>query len=324
MLKRLLLLTLLAFSTNILALEPDTQAAKDEGMRLYGIGISAETIPYLEPAAEAGDVEAMYYLGEVHRLRNMGLTTEAMEWYLQAAEQGDVYAMLRLFQGGACTAGDECPEGYDDWHYAALDIVKPRAEAGDPDAMLELFHTYRMLDESSRAGEWLESAAEAGQPEAQTILGTQILDGRGWYWTNSRRLEAAEGWFRRAAEQGYVPAIDQLSSVLRDKGEYEEAWHWANKASDNGSYDSRLLIGACSLNPDEFPICLNDRDVVKGWAILHAIDVETQGAGLIRGSKRLRGKLLTDDQMNEAEALAWEEWIDREPSLSRFPPRFGF
>lgn len=122
MLKKLLLLALLAFSINILALEPDTQAAKDEGMRLYGIGISAETIPYLEPAAEAGDVEAMYYLGEVHRLRNMGLTTEAMEWYLQAAEQGDVYAMLRLFQGGACTAGDECPEGYDDWHYAALDI----------------------------------------------------------------------------------------------------------------------------------------------------------------------------------------------------------
>ncbi|GHC36267.1 hypothetical protein [Aidingimonas halophila] len=44
-----------------IALEPKVQAAKDEGMRLYGLGISGEIIPYLEPAAEAGDVEAMYY-----------------------------------------------------------------------------------------------------------------------------------------------------------------------------------------------------------------------------------------------------------------------
>ncbi|MDR5860441.1 SEL1-like repeat protein [Halomonas eurihalina] len=89
-------------------------------MRLYGLGISGEIIPYLEPAAEAGDVEAMYYLGEVHRLRHMGLTEEAMGWYLQAAEQGDPYAMLRLFEGGACIAGDECPEDAEGWREKAL------------------------------------------------------------------------------------------------------------------------------------------------------------------------------------------------------------
>ncbi|OBX35970.1 hypothetical protein A8U91_00306 [Halomonas elongata] len=56
----IILLTLPGVAT---ALEPEVQAAKDEGMRLYGLGISGEIIPYLEPAAEAGDMEAMYYLG---------------------------------------------------------------------------------------------------------------------------------------------------------------------------------------------------------------------------------------------------------------------
>lgn len=46
------------------ALDEDAQAAKDEGMRLYGIRRADTAIPYLEQAAEAGDVEAMYYLVE--------------------------------------------------------------------------------------------------------------------------------------------------------------------------------------------------------------------------------------------------------------------
>ncbi|MBW5802205.1 sel1 repeat family protein, partial [Halomonas elongata] len=74
-------------------------------MRLWGQHEWIQMQPYLEEAAEAGDVEAMYYLGEATRLLGRGLTEEAMDWYLKAAEQGDPYAMLRLFEGGACIAG---------------------------------------------------------------------------------------------------------------------------------------------------------------------------------------------------------------------------
>lgn len=73
-----------------LSLEPEIQATKDEGMRLYNISHSTAALPYLERAANAGDVEAMYYLGEATRLLGRGLTEEAMNWYLQAAEQGDL------------------------------------------------------------------------------------------------------------------------------------------------------------------------------------------------------------------------------------------
>ncbi|TVP45651.1 MAG: sel1 repeat family protein, partial [Halomonas sp.] len=59
----------------------------------------------------------------------------------------------------------------------------------------------------------LKRAAEAGLPEAQTLWGNEIMDGRGWYFTNSRRLEAAETWLRRAAEQDYAPGMVALTSV---------------------------------------------------------------------------------------------------------------
>ncbi|EWH03593.1 tetratricopeptide repeat protein [Halomonas sp. BC04] len=322
--QHLLLIALLVLPISAWALEPEVQAAKDEGMRLWGISEWIKMQPNLEQAADAGDVEAMYYLGEATRLLDRGLSQRAMAWYLEAAEQDDPYSMLRLFQGGACTAGDRCPDGHDDWHHAALAMTQPDAEAGDPDAMLVMFDIYRMFDQPRRAGDWLERAAEAGQPEAQTILGNQILDGRGWYLTNGRRLQAAKQWFRRAAEQGYVPAMERLLRVLGDLEAYEEAWNWVKEGSINGSYDARLGIALCYLEPEDDPVYSYEEDVIEGWAVLHAIDIETQGAGQIRGAKRLFRSLLTDDQVEEAEALAEEEWIGREPPLSRFPPRFGY
>ncbi|WP_010628818.1 tetratricopeptide repeat protein [Halomonas sp. KM-1] len=325
LIKTYLAIIFLFLSTSVWGLEPEVQAAKNEGMRLYNIGHSTAALPYLQQAAEAGDVDAMYYMGEAERRQHMlGLTRAAMAWYLQAAEQGDVHAMLQLFRGGACTAGDRCPEGYEDWHHAALAVAQPKAEAGDPNAMLLMFDIYRMFDQSRRAGEWLERAAEAGQPEAQTILGGRILDGRGWYLTNDRRLQAAKQWFRRAAEQGYVPAMERLSRVLGDLEAYDEAWNWIKEGSNNGSYDARLGIAMCYLEPEDDPVYSCEEDVIEGWAVLHAIDIETQGAGQIRGAKRLFRDLLTDDQVKQAEALAEEKWVGREPPLSHFPPRFGY
>jgi uncharacterized protein len=69
----------LIWSINSWALPADIQAAKDEGMRLWGISEWIEMQPYLEQSAAAVDVESMYYLGEATRLLSRGLTTEAME-----------------------------------------------------------------------------------------------------------------------------------------------------------------------------------------------------------------------------------------------------
>lgn len=326
---------LLLWSINSWALPADIQAAKDEGMRRYGLGISAETIPYLEPAAQAGDAEAMYYLAEVHRLRNMGLTTEAMEWYLQAAEHGDPYAMLRLFQGGACIAGDRCPEGSEGWREQALAITLPKAEDGDPEAMLAMYYIYSNLDSPrvtwfynllgipTRASKWLKRAAEAGLAEAQTTWGRHIMGRQGWYFTESRRLEAAESWLRRAAEHGYVPAMDKLGQVLREQENYSEAMRWYIAASEQGHIDGRMWLAGCYIDPDEHPVCKDiEQDRVKGWAIYYAINQEANSSTSER-SLRLRRDLLSADERREGGELA-EEWLNKEPPLSNFPRRFGY
>ncbi|OUE44785.1 hypothetical protein BZY95_05370 [Billgrantia desiderata SP1] len=321
---RLLVVALLALPISSWALEPEVQAAKDEGMRLYNIGHSTAALPYLQQAADAGDVDAMYYMGEAERRQHMmGLTRAAMAWYLRAAAEGDVHSMLQLFRGGACTAGDHCPERYEDWHHAALAVAQPQAEAGDPDAMLLMFDIYRMFDQPRRAGDWLERAAEAGQPEAQTILGNQILDGRGWYLTNGRRLSAAEAWFRKAAEQGHVPGMEGLARVYRNKEEFEQGWEWMIESSLHGSYQNRLGVGWCYLDPSYDQRCRTDKNVVKGWAVLYSLSKEFKDVDA-RDIMSWNQDELTESQRQEAEALAEAEWIGREPPLSNFPSRFGY
>ncbi|MBW5802207.1 tetratricopeptide repeat protein [Halomonas elongata] len=315
----IILLTLPGVAT---ALEPDVQAAKDEGMRLWGQHEWIKMQPYLEKAAEAGDVEAMYYLGEATRLLGRGLTEEAMDWYLKAAEQGDPYAMLRLFEGGACIAGDECPEDAEGWREKALAETLPRAEAGDTDAMLALYHVYRLMDDRGEGVDWLEKSAEQGNPEAQTRLGKSILDGQGWYFLESRRLEAAEGWLSKAAEQGYVPGMIALTSVLDDLDKNQELWKWTLEASKRGSRIARVVYGECLVNPEREAYCQAKKDVVRGWAILQAVveEVDDRTARYIMENNRDR---LTPRQISQAESMV-DEWLNKKPSLSNYPPRFGF
>ncbi|GAA0578698.1 tetratricopeptide repeat protein [Halomonas salifodinae] len=305
------------------ALDAETQAAKDEGMRLYNAHLRSQAPPYLEPAAEAGDAEAMYYLGEIHRLRHMGMTQEALEWYRRAAEHGEPYAMLRLHQGGACHLGDVCPEGGDDWRQAALEATLPLAEAGDPGAMGVLFDIYSALEQPQVADDWLERAGEAGDAESQYWLGILIGDGLGDYPDEAQRQEAAEAWLRRAAEQGHAPAMNRLSALMNQKGQYEEAWEWMVQASEAGHMNGRLGVGWCYLNPEERgEICVHEQDMMKGWAVLSAVSEETDNRTAQSIMRRNRDRL-TDEQREEAEALA-EEWLAREPPLSEFPPRFGY
>ncbi|WP_240724744.1 tetratricopeptide repeat protein [Onishia niordana] len=318
-----MLVCLLMLSMPALGLDADAQAAKDEGMRLYNIQHSTAALPYLEQAADAGDVEAMYYMGEAERRqRMMSMTRAALDWYLKAAEHGEPYAMLRLFQGGACVAGDYCPEDAEGWREQALAETLPKAESGDTDAMLALYHIYRLLDDSGEGVEWLEKAAEAGNPEAQMRLGMNISGGQGWYFLESRRLEAAAEWFGKAAEQGYVPAIAQLSSVYVKLEEYGQAWSWMIEASNGGHVDKRLGEGWCYLDPGRDEKCQVEQDKIKGWAILAAMEEETG----LRAAERVldwNEDELSDRQMQEAEALA-KEWMNKKPPLSNFPPRFGY
>ncbi|WP_218938111.1 tetratricopeptide repeat protein [Billgrantia lactosivorans] len=305
-------------------LSESEQAAKDQGMQLYNLHKRASAIPYLEVAADAGDVEAMYYLGEAHRLRHMGMTREALDWYHLAAQEGDPYAMLRLESGNVCKLGDVCPEAGDNWAESALSIVLPQAEDGDAEAMGTLFHVYLALGEHTEAVDWLKSAAEARDPASQYMLGIIIQEDEGYIPDEEERLRTAEHWLQDAADQGSVPAMDRLAMVMRQQGRDEEAWTWLVKASEGGHKSARGNIGWCLLNREERgeDFCPPEEDRVKGWAILFSIHQET-GDRTSRNIMSRNRERLTEEEVEEAEALA-QDWLDKGPPISEYPPRYGF
>lgn len=321
-------LTLAALLSPVaLALDEEAQAAKDEGMRLYNAHQRSISTPYLEKAAEAGDVEAMYYLGEVNRLRHMGLNQEALEWYYQAAQNGDPHAMLRLFDGGACELGDVCPEKGDDWPQAALELTLPKAEAGDPEAMAALYDIYYYVKEpdEDEAIKWLRRAAEAGHVESMHLLGERARNDEEGYANDTERLEAAEVWFRKAAEAGYAPSMNNLASVLNHLDQPDEAWEWITKASEAGHMNGRGWLAACNIEPEEAgrELCRSAPapDPAKGWAIFLAIHEEVPGSSSENALRAYRDSV-TPEQREEGERMK-DEWLNLEPPLSYFPEKFG-
>jgi len=310
------------------ALDDEAQAAKEEGMRLYGIRKADSAIPYLEQAAEAGDVEAMYYLGEANRRLVMGgMNQAALDWYYQAAQHGEPYAMLRLFDGRACELGNVCPENGDDWPQAAFELTLPKAEAGDSEAMAALYDIYYYVKEpdEDEAMKWLRRAAEAGHVESMHLLGEIARNDEEGYANDTESLEAAEVWFRKAAEGGYAPSMNDLAVVLSHLGHHEEAWEWMSKAYKAGHMNGRGWLAACNIEPEEAgrELCRSAPapDPAKGWAIFLAIHEEVPGTSSER-SLRVYRDSVSPEQREKGEEMK-DEWLNREPPLSYFPEKFG-
>lgn len=72
-------------------LTPEQLAAKEEGIALYNQHKDGGEALLLI-AAEAGDAESQYYLGEELRTQHRYVTPEAKKWFEAAAAQGDLYA----------------------------------------------------------------------------------------------------------------------------------------------------------------------------------------------------------------------------------------
>src|SRR5688572_15998516 len=87
-----LLITALS-SSAFAQLSTEEQAAKVRGLILYNQYKAVTATPFLTVAAEAGDYEAQYYLGESFRRKNHYMNPEARKWYEASAAQGDLYAM---------------------------------------------------------------------------------------------------------------------------------------------------------------------------------------------------------------------------------------
>jgi uncharacterized protein len=310
----LILFIALVFSCSAFAqLTPDQEAAKDQGLVLYQQSDWYDSQPLLEIAAEAGDEEAQYYLGEAIRLSKLYMTAEAQKWYEAAAKQGDLFAMLRLGdRNDLCHALGTCAGGGPEWREKALSLAYQDAERGDTEAMRVLYH----------AGEglvWLQKAAEAGDSSAQQQLASRYKAGEGWFLTTNSRKKEIIKWLKRSAEKGFAPGVFEYSLAIAPDN-VEEASKWLVRAAGL-SYVNAVVEYAANLGglSENYKL---PQDFLRGSALMRMVVDISPGDTI-----RLEMLKEIEQELNESELaksrLLRDELRVKLPPLSYFVPIYG-
>ena len=183
-------------------------------------------------AAEQGDADAMYELGESY---NYGLGVEeneeqAVEWYRKAAELGHAGAMYGL--GGCYYFG----KGVEVNEEQAVEWYRKAAELGHADAMYELGECYYygtgVTKNMEQAVKWYRKAAELGHADAMYELGECYYYGHGVEVNEEQAVE----WYHKAAELRQTDAMHMLaecySSGTGVRQDAREAAQWVRRAKE--------------------------------------------------------------------------------------------
>ena len=120
----------------------------------------------------------------------------------------------------------------------AAAVPHTRAEAGDPEAQLQLGMRYAagdgVVQNDKEAAKWLERAARKGLADAQYEYGLMLLQGRGVV----QDYRAAFEWIEKPARRGHAKAQYSLGELYRygtgtaiDKA---RAYLWFNLAAAQG------------------------------------------------------------------------------------------
>lgn len=312
----------LIFSSHASAeLSPSHIASKKQGLTLYNQYKTVAAIPFLTVAAEAGDAEAQYYLAEALRKNKRYMSSDAQKWYEATAIQNEVYAMIQLGRSGdnLCVNMGNCPKSKKtpaQWLKVALNLTKPVAESGDPEAMYLMY-------ELTLNQEWLEKSANSGYALAQYWMAIGTRQGDGFYlpW---KRHEAVGNWLKLSAEGGYPPAMMEYAAfIYEDQGDLAVARHWiieAAKAGYNSGISSYGAYSAHSPSLYDFPL-----DLVKGYALTSLLS-ELDGGGDVQvyvdeTLPEIAAKM-TPEQISEAHEFA-KKWKATHSPLSFFPEKLS-
>ena len=225
-------LTSLAYSQEIL----DKVA---EGKRLYDNKDYKVAYQCFHLAAELGNSEAQYYLGECY-YNGRGVTqvdTEAIMWYRKAAEQGHAIAQCNL---GLCY---EKGNGVKQDYIEAFKWYRKSAEQGYAIAQCNLglcyYYGKKIPQNCDEVFKWYSKSADQGYAVAQNNLGNSYENGQG---VAQDYAEAAK-WYRKSAEQGYVYALYNLGRCyeygMGVTQNHNDAMNWYSKAADKGHKEAK-------------------------------------------------------------------------------------
>ncbi|MFM0299106.1 tetratricopeptide repeat protein [Paraburkholderia sediminicola] len=156
-------------------------------------------------AAAQGDADAEMDLGVAY-LIGVGTPkdrTQAAWLFRQAAEQGQTEAQCFFAAISASDDGWAIPA---EMKHAA-DLCQNAANHGYADAQLVLSTFYLMgrgvPKDTVQAAAWLRKAAEQGRPDAEFMLALDYAQGRGVPKDDAQSIV----WYRKAADQGYPAAM---------------------------------------------------------------------------------------------------------------------
>lgn len=163
----------------------------------------AEAINAYRQALDLGEAEALLPLGTL--LLAAGSEEEGHALLEKALAQGDLHARLALGDYEALTRKDR---------KAALQHYLAGAEAGQTDCMHRLA-TFLLEEDGAapQARQWLQRAADAGDPDAAADLGHRLLQDSPPDFTNARRYLSAA-----AIEQQRRAQYDLALLYLEGKG----------------------------------------------------------------------------------------------------------
>lgn len=310
----------LIFSTYAFAqLTPDQEAAKKRGIALFNQYKTAE--PELRIAAEAGDAEAQFYLGEELRQQSQYITAEAQNWYEAAALQGDLYAMLRLAtsENDLCNVMNNCTQSSKkrtDWIDLLNKETEKRANNNDGEAMyVKYLYTGQL--------EWLEKSAEFKFARSQWLLASRYKEGEKFFlpW---KRSEEVGRLLKASAENGFPAGMLEYAAYLYEHGgDLSDARYWIEEAAKTGYQSGVSSYGAYLAHASslyDFPL-----DLVKGYALTSLL-TELDGGGNIKPYvdevlPEIASKM-SPAQITEAKAFA-KQWKDTHPPLSFYPGKYG-
>ncbi len=303
------------------ALTEQQQIAKTKGIELYNQYKAISAVDFLKVAADGGDDEALYYLGESIRKNNRHMTPEAQKAYTSSANKGNIYSMIRLGRAGSdlCVAMKNCPEDAQpskNWLNEAKDLANKQASQGNAESMY-------LLWEITGNDDWLEKSAENGFSLAQFRLATKYQEGGGSFLLPSRRTDAIERWMRASAENGYPLAMMGLAAIMIKKNDLSSFREWNEKAA-TASYVEGVfgLASYIGVENSEYGFA---PDKIKSYALLSNLLEMDGGGNVIRDVQDTLPevqKTMSKEQIEEAKKFA-ANWRSTHPPLSFFPDKLG-
>lgn len=223
---------------------------------LLGTNDYAKAVSAYRYAADRGYSGAMVGLGRLYRF-GLGVeknTATAIHWFEKAdQDKSNTLAQLNL---GLLYAAEEDPA-------KAIQYFAPAAEAGDSEAMVNLYCCYwegkGVASNHAKAMEWLIKSAAAKNPWAECLMGYRceqvewVGEGRERQLTKPD-LQGALGWYRRSAAQGWAGGQYRLGlmylkgeAVARDEARALELMRAAADQEHDEALEELALLYACGV-----------------------------------------------------------------------------